>query len=217
MLTIVISIPALGQNHFIGLKSGINWTNVNSTNFINNNENRAGFNGGLTYEYLLNKKFSVGIDFLYYQKGFTNDIVFTDELGNPTGEGANSEFNYNYLSLPLKGGFVIREKISGFANLGIIPSVLIDSETIMTAIDGFAEETTNNVTDKVTKFDLGGLVEIGANYKLLTDFLISASIGYQHSFTSITNDNYFSNAEARHYGAVLSIGLKYSLKKDKRP
>jgi len=43
---------------------------------------------------------------------------------------------------------------------------------------------------------------------------IITNLGYQHSFTSITNDNYFSNSEVRHYGMVLSFGLKYALKKE---
>ena len=214
VLTIVISIPTFGQNHFIGLQGGVNWTNVNSSNFISNNDTRTGFNSGLTYQYRLDEKFNLGIDLLYFQRGFTNDIVFKDEFGNTIGESANSEFSYDYFSLPLKGGIVIGDKFSGFANLGIIPSFLLDAKTTLPAIEGFQEETTSNVTDRVTKFDLGGLVEIGANYKITPDFLLSTSFGYQHSFTSITNDDYFLNAEVRHYGMVLSIGLKYALKKE---
>ena len=102
VLMIVISIPTFGQDHFIGLRGGINWTNVNSSNFISNNDNRTGFNSGLTYQYYLSERFSLGIDLLYFQRGFT----------------------------------------------------------------------------------------------------------------SITNDNYLSNATVRHYGMVLSIGLKYALKKE---
>jgi hypothetical protein len=214
VLTIVISIPTFGQNHFFGLKGGINWTNVNSSNFISGNDNRTGFNGGLTYQYFLNERFNLGTELLYFQRGFVNDIVFTNEFGNPTGERATNTLDYDYLSIPLKGGIRIGDKFSGFANLGIVPSFLLDAKTTTPAIEGFQEETTYNVTDRVTKFDLGGLVEIGANYKITPDFLLSTSFGYQHSFTSITNDDYFSNTEARHYGMVLSIGLKYALKKE---
>ena len=213
-LTILISIQTYGQNHFLGVQGGINLTNVNSSNFTSNNDNRIGFNSGVTYQYYQNERFNLGIDLLYFQRGFTNDIVYTDELGNPTGETATSEFNYDYLSLPLKGGVVIGDKFSGFANLGIIPSFLLDAKTTTPAIEGFQEETTVNVTDRVTKFDLGGLAEIGASYKITQGFLLSATFGYQHSFTSITNDDYFSNAEVRHYGMILSIGLKYALKKE---
>lgn len=213
-LILISTIPVLGQNHIVGVKGGINWTNVNSSSFISNNDSRTGFNGGLSYEYGLNNKFNLGMDLLYFQNGVTNDIIFTDEIGNPTGESVTNEFNYDYLSLPLKCGFVIGDKISGFANLGIIPSLLVDAKTISQAIEGFVEETTINVTDRVTKFDLGGLVEIGANYKVAPDLLLSATFGYRHSFTSITNENYLSNAEVRHYGMVLSVGLKYVLKKE---
>ncbi len=214
ILTIVFSIPVFGQNHFFGLKGGMSWTNVNSTNFISNNDNRTGFNGGLTYEYHLNTKFNLGMDLLYVQKGFTNDIVFTDDTGNPTGEKATSEFNYDYLSFPIKGGLVIGDRISGFINLGLVPSVLIDAKTIEPAIEGIMDKTTYDVTDKVTGFDLGGLIEIGGNYKLKERFLIFTSVAFQHSFTGITNENYFSNGKARHYGMTLSIGLKYALKKE---
>lgn len=214
VLTIVISITAFGQNHFIGLKGGINYTNVKSTNFTNSDGNRTGFHSGLTYEYPLNKRFNLGIDFLYFQKGFTNDIVFIDQSGNTAGESVIIEFNYDYLSLPLKGGIEFGEKFSGFANLGIVPSVLVDAKTITPNIEGFTEETPHKMTDAVTKFDLGGLVEIGANYNITTDFLLSAAIGYQHSFTSITNDDYYENAEARHYGLAFSIGLKHKLKQE---
>ncbi len=213
VLTIIISVPAFGQNHFIGLQGGINLTNVNSTNFINGHDRRTGINSGLTYQYHLNQRFNLGIDLLYFQRGFTVDVVFRDEFGNSTGGRATSEFNYDYLSLPLKGGIVIGDKFSGFANLGIVPSLLVEAKTITPAMEGFTQKTTADVTDRVTNFDLGGLVEIGAGYKLTPDFLLTATFGYQHSFTSITNDEYFSGSEARHYGMVSSIGVKYAWKK----
>ncbi len=212
VIAIVISFTAYGQNHFIGIQGGICWTNASLTNF-KNNDTRTGFHSGLTYQYYLNKRFNLGIDILYFQKGFTNDVIFTDQLGNPTGEKATSRFNYDYLSIPLKGGIVVGNKFSGFANLGIVPSFLIDATTKHSAIEGFTEETSSNITNKVTKFDVGGLIEIGAKYKVTANFVLSASFGFQHSFTSITNDNYFSNAKIRHYGMIVSIGLKYALKK----
>jgi long-subunit fatty acid transport protein len=73
---------------------------------------------------------------------------------------------------------------------------------------------TFSVTDKVTKFDFGGLVETGGSYKLKDRFLLSASFAYQQSFTTITNEDYFSNGKAKHYGMRLAIGLKYALTKE---
>jgi hypothetical protein len=212
VLTIMISIPAFSQNHFIGLKGGVNMTNVNTNDFIN--DARIGFNAGLTYEYVVNNRFNVGVDFLYFQKGFTNEINLTDVSGNSTGKVLVAEFNYDYLSIPIKVGATTSGKFSGFVNLGVIPSFLINAKEKIPSIEADPAVTTYDVTDKVTKFDVGGMVEIGANYKIRPDFLLSASLGYQHSVTSFTNDNYFSGSEARHYGMVLSIGVKYALIKE---
>ena len=209
VLIIVFSIPVFGQNHVIGLMSGMNWTNVNSSNFITNNENRTGFNGGLTYEYKLNNKYSLGMDLLYFQKGFASDIIFRDDTGNPTGEKATLVFNYDYLSFPIKGGFFIGNKISGFISLGLVPSILINAKTTEPKIEGFINEKTTDVTDRVTKFDFGGLLEIGTNYKFGDKFLIFTSFAYQQSFTTITNADYFSDSKIKHYGMTISIGLKY--------
>jgi len=213
-ILLVLSISVFGQNHFIGLKGGVNWTNVNSSNFLNDNNNRTGFNGGLTYELQFNKNYNFGLDFLYAQKGFTNDIIFTDETGNSTDEKATSIFYYDYLSFPVKGGFLMGEKISGFVNFGIVPSFLIDAKHITTAIDNILEEETIEVTDRVTKLDFAGLIEIGGSYKFGNKFIIFTSFDYQQSFTTITNSDYFSNSKVRHYGMTMSIGLKYALNKE---
>ncbi len=201
LLIVLFAVPVFGQNHFIGLKGGINWTNVIADNFLSDNDYRNGFVGGLTYEYEFKKKFHIGLDLVYAQKGFNNDIIFTDENGNPIGEKATSGFYYDYLSLPIKGGFSLGNNFAGFLNLGIVPSLLINAETIIP-------------TDKVTKFDFGGLIEIGRSYKFKERFLLFTSVAYQQSFTVITNEDYFSNGKAKHYGMTLSIGLKYALKKE---
>ena len=212
VLILILTIPVFGQNHFIGLKGGINWTNVISDNFLSDNNYRNGFTSGLTYEYQFKQRFHFGFDLVYSKKGFKNDIVFTDETGNPIGEKATSDFNYDYLSLPIKGGFSIGNNFAGFLNIGVIPSLLINAETIIPTFDNIDGETFD-VTDLVTKFDLGGLIEIGGSYKLKERFLLFTSFIYQQSFTTITNSDYFSNGKAKHYGMTLSIGIKYALKK----
>ena len=191
LLIVLSTIPVFGQNHFIGLKGGINWTNTISTSFIGNNEFRNGITAGVTYDYKFKKKFHLGLDLVYAEKGFKNDIIFTDDTGDPIGEKSTSDFNYDYLSLPIKGGFTVGNNFAGFLNLGIIPSWLIKSEMIISTSDHDREAF--DVTDNVTKFDFGGLIEIGMSYKFQERFLLFTSFTYQQSFISITNENYFSN------------------------
>jgi hypothetical protein len=213
-LFLISSIPLFGQNHVIGLKGGINLTNVNSSIFKDNNDNRTGFNCGLTYEYRLKNNIYIGIDLLYFQKGFTDDMIFTDDTGNPTGEKATFIYNYDYLSVPIKGGFLIGDKISGFVNLGVVPSILINAKTVEPAIEGITNENTIDLTDQVTKFDFGGLIEIGGSYQFKERFEIFSSFAYLQSFTTITNSDYFSGHKIKHYGMTMSIGLKYILNKE---
>lgn len=118
------------------------------------------------------------IDILYFQKGYTNNIIFTEITGNPTGENATTVFNYDYLSFPIKGGFFIGDKISGFVNLGLVPSLLIDAKTIEPAIEGFIDEKTFDITKKATKFDFGGMIDIGGSYKFQERFLLFISFAY---------------------------------------
>jgi hypothetical protein len=210
-LLVLSTFPAVGQNHYIGTKFGLNVTNVHLSNFTIDNENRIGFIGGLTYEYKFNSKLSFETDFLYSQKGFTKDLFFTYNTGTLTGEKTTTYFNYDYLSIPVKIGFGFGNKVSGFSKLGIVPSILINAKTIEGKIDGISDEHTYNLTEQVRRFDFSGLVEVGCNFKIHEQFLIFSSLAYQQSFTTITNDDYFSDSKIKHYGISVFVGLKYAL------
>lgn len=212
----ITTLKIVGQNHFVGIKGGANKTNISSSNFTNQHNSRTGLSAGLSYEFLFKKRFSVGADLMYSQRGFTDYIVFTDDFGNPTGEKYAIKLNYNYISLPIKTGFNIGNKVYGFANIGVIPSFLVNAKTIVPTFDIEKKLTGNevfDVTNQVAKFDFAGLAEIGGGYKFKNRYWLFSSFSYQHSFTTITNSNYFPNSKIRHYGMTLNLGLKYALKK----
>ena len=209
LLTVLFTIPVFGQNNYIGLKGGLNWFNINSDDF-SNNKPRNGFMGGLTYEHEFESKFHIGLDLLYAQKGFKDELTLTDEEGNLTGEEASTAFNYNYLSVPIKGGFSIGNNLTGFLNLGVVPAFLMKA-TITTPGVGGSDEETIDVTEDATSFDFGGLIEIGGGYKFNEQLQVFTSFSYQHSFTDFTNDDHLSYADARHHGMNISLGVKYVL------
>ncbi len=213
----ISTLKVAGQNHFIGVKGGANSTNITSSNFLSQTDSRTGLAAGLTYEFLINKHFSIGSDLIYNQRGFTNDIVFTDNLGNPTGEKYTTKFNYDYISLPIKTGFNFGTKLYGFTNIGVIPSLLVDAKTTTPTFDTDGKLTGNetfDVTSRVTKFDFAGLAEIGGGYKFKDRYWLFTSFAYQYSFTTITNSNYFANSKIRYNGMALTIGLKCALTKE---
>lgn len=207
---ILLVSPLFGQNHYLGVKSGINISNVEYAISIKTDK-RIGFSGGLTYEYEINQNYNFGIDFLYSERGFMSTSIFTDDKGNPTGEKHTLELNYNYFLLPIKGGYSFGEKVIGFANIGLIPSYLIDAYSYSPAIIGLAEETTTNLTNELSRFNLDGLLEIGAAFKFGKNFSAFTSIEYQYGLTPISKGgsesiNFF------HRCFSFSAGLKYALK-----
>jgi hypothetical protein len=52
------------QNHLVGVQFGINNTSVTDKNIFKNKIGKNGFSGGITYDYLLKKKFALGVDLL---------------------------------------------------------------------------------------------------------------------------------------------------------
>ena len=219
-LLIILTITTLkvvGQNQFVGVKGGVNMTNITSSNFLSKTESRIGLTAGLTYEYLFKKDFSIGADLIYNQRGFINEIGFIDELGNQTGEKYSTKMNYDYVSLPIKTGFNFGTKLFGFTNIGVIPSLLVNAKTITPTFDTYGRYTgieTFDVTNRVSKFDFAGQIEVGGGYKFNGRYCLFTSFSYQHSFTTIINADYFAGSKIRNNGMALIIGLKCALTKE---
>lgn len=207
----LIVTPFFGQKHFVGGIGGVSLTSVSTDNYFSENDFRMGYLGGVSYEYKFSDQIHFGLDFIYAQKGFKNNEVYTDTSDKNTGIEGVSDFNFDYFSLPIKAGISMGDnKISGFVNLGLVPSFLYNAQTIVPT-----QETKNgkviDVADVATKMDFSALIEVGGQYNLKDQFFIFTSLGYQKSFTSITNDSYYPNGKATHYGITLSIGVRYAL------
>ena len=72
-------------------------------------------------------------------------------------------------------------KLYGFTNIGVIPSLLIDAKTIMPVFlpDGYVfGNKTIDVTNRVSKFDFAGLIEIGGGYKFKGRYWLFTSFSY---------------------------------------
>ncbi len=215
ILFILISISAFGQKHFIGVQAGINLTNLTAKDIFNDTKMRTGFIGGVSYELKFSKKYQFGIDALYTQQGFIDKMIYVDDYGNETGNNENFKFNYDYFSIPLKVGYEKGEKIKIIPRIGVVPSILLKAETIMPKFDSTGSvigHETVDTKDYVSKFDLGGLVELGFERKLSDNILLCPSLTYKHSLTTFSNSDYFDGGNMRHYGFSISIGLKYGLK-----
>ncbi len=211
-----ISMNLFGQVHSIGIQVGANLTNLTAHKSFQDSKFRSGIIGGLNYECLFKDKYSLGADLLYSQQGFKDNVTFTDEFGNIISGNAETKFYYDYLILPIKFGYSVGHKLKGFAKIGLYPSILLKAETTIPKVDSDGNLTgyeAFNVKDKVSKFDLGGLIELGADYGVYNNLELFTSVTFRQSLTTFSNSEYFSESKMRHYGFAFSFGLKYNLKK----
>ncbi len=202
-----LSLSAQGQNLFIGLKAGANFTNVNDK-FFNDKVFKTGLSTGITLDYLLRNNISLGADIIYSQKGFGNYFILGDQIGSNGQTSAGRDliyFHYDYLSIPLKIGYSIGQTFYGFGNLGMIPSYLVNAKT------KFQEKTSIDQTDRASKFDFAGQIELGCGYKIKDSYFIYTSISYANSLTYVSNQNYFPASDITNYGVAVSLGLRYQL------
>lgn len=204
----VVTFSVHAQKHLVGLQGGLNFANVSATYFPEQGP-RTGIIAGFSYEYLVRKHFSVGADILYAQRGFTTKLTFINSSGQITDKNFKSKFNYEYVSIPVKASFKFGNKFYGFGNVGIVPSILVSA--IRTLPDLGSGNPTSSMYSNVTKFDLAGIIELGTGYKIENRYWVFASAGFQQSFTTLSNPNYFAADKIYHYGLIISIGVKYSI------
>jgi len=213
ILGIFIATSALAQQHFVGITVGGGLSNVHGGKVFKHRSEKPVLQGGISYTYRFSDMFHFETNLIYAERGFHNDIIFTDEVGVPTGESVFIDFNFNYLSLPLKGGVHFGKKVIGFMRIGIAPAILLDAKTIEPAVLDNLESTTN-ITSRISQFDVAALLEIGGDLPLSRSFSVSTTATFMHSFRPVTNKNYFPDENMLNYGLILSIGVKYALGKN---
>jgi hypothetical protein len=212
IVLLLITVNTFGQGHHIGIQGGGLFSNQTSEDFLTDTEYRKGFSTGINYEYLVSKNYTIGSGVIFNQKGFLVSSDLKDHYGNTIGE-TEALFNYSYLSIPVKAGYNIGNKLKGFANLGLSSNILLYAKHISPAFEvngtQYKKETVD-VKDQVSSLSLSGLAELGASY-MIADMEIFTSIQYVHDITTFSNENYFKDAKLRHFAFTFSIGLKYAL------
>ena len=211
-LSILFSVSAFAQNHFIGVKGGLNMNNAAAPNY-DGTGSQVGYAGGLSYSYQFAKHHVLEVEVIYIQKNFLTQIAFLDAFGRITGDNITIESSYDYVSLPIKRGIVFGKKVSGFANLGIVPSLLLAAESKIPAIEGADGERTLDLKENTTKFDFGALVEAGANFQVQPGLLFTMGVTFQHSFVNAAREDNTSGGEFRPLWHLVFFWCKVCLKK----
>jgi hypothetical protein len=204
---------ARAQEQWVGLKAGMDRTRVSSDHY-SGVHSRPGVTAGISFERVTRAQLLMGVELLYEQRGFSNEVIITDYYNNPTGEYYPVHFKYNYVTMPLKMGLYLKGRFFGYACAGLLPGILIKATEQGPVLDGsnqYQRDTLRTITNRMPGFDLGGLVEVGMGYKVTKHLSVVGSCRAQQSFTSFTSDNYFTGYSVKHNGVAVCIGVKYAL------
>ncbi len=225
-LLFLLAFNSLGQSRIIGIKAGISKNNIRM-NYLNPNnsfnkgidyktKSLDGFVFGLSYDYIKLNKFTYGAELLFERKGFSEEIIFTDVNGTSY-LTKDIKYKYDFISLPIKIGYISTKKLFVVANIGFIPAIFSKCQTVFPLIKMqnsepvYVGDTTFNNNSVVSTFDIAAMAELGGGYKLTEKISINALYRYQHSFSSFYRGSYFLDP-GNYFSGVVSFGLKYRLK-----
>lgn len=176
---------------YFGVKGGVNFTNMTSDGFEDNNS-RTGFNLGLLSEIPVGERFSIQPEVLYSTQGTESEQVIA-------GETINGEYNLDYLQVPVLAKLYLIDGLS--LEVGPSFNFLVDEEVEFDSPIGDGEAE----TDYGSTFEFGGAV--GASYKFNNGFFASAR--YTQGFTDAFDSDNWDEDAVNNNGIQVGVGLMF--------
>ena len=114
-------------------------------------------------------------------------------------------FNFDYISLPLKVNYRTGGKFFFVACIGICPAYLVKTSLSFPVLDSNGNQTgtkKENYKSSLSDYSFGILLELGLGYKISNSLEAIASLRYLHDITSSHNED-----------AYILMGLRYKFTK----
>ena len=205
----VLSFSAISQNkHSINVYGGVNISSIYNADFISDDVDALIKPlVGAGYQLIIKDNFSIEMGLMSNQQGYVNSVDFTIP-GDSSLKRAVYEFQFNYISIPAKLGWVFNLKnISLIPKLGVIPSFFTNGKSVIRETDvTFLKDETLEADNK---FDFAALAELSLEASLNSEFSLFTAIGYRQSLTSYFDEN--ESVKPKYLGFSTSLGVKYLL------
>ncbi len=174
-----------------GIKGGVNFTNMSSDGFEDNNS-RTGFHLGVLAEIPVSDRFSIQPEALYSTQGTEATRMFA-------GENVTGEYQLDYVQVPLIAKFYL---IDGLAlEAGPSFNFLVEEEyDFESDIVDFESDT-----EMASTFEFGGA--IGASYKFNNGFFLNGR--YVLGFTDAFDSDNFDDDAIKNNGFQLGVGFQF--------
>ena len=174
-----------------GIKGGVNFTNMTSDGF-EENDSRTGFHIGLLAEIPVSDRFSIQPEALYSTQGTEATRIFF-------GDRITGEYKLDYIQVPVIAKFYL---IDGLAlEAGPSFNFLVQEEY----------EFESNRLDLETDSDLASTFEFGgafgASYTFNNGFFVNGR--YVQAFTDAFDSDNFDDDAIKNNGFQLGVGLQF--------
>lgn len=209
LLGSILLFSSVAQTHFLGVEAGPTFAQTVREDVDYYNTLNAGSIGAF-YEF--KKKFftsTFGIGYL--NKGFKQELIYTDEIGTVLGEGAVERVRHNYLSVSEIVGIEFgQNEFFGFAGVGLRASVY--SNTIVSSPsfllnDGSTVQGYRWELDYLNLIDLSALARVGGGIRTDKGNIFYISGMYDFGLTRINE----SDTPSKHRNISVLIGFKRAI------
>jgi hypothetical protein len=213
-LIIVLSLSTLSSEaqtpyRQFGIKAGMNISNVKTDVPSYTTKDIIGGNLSVTYDRVHFRFLTVGGEFNWVQRGFTNPITITDSVGTTLGL-ADLRNKFNYFSVPLKLGVQFGNRVYIFGNTAFIPGYLLKAVSEVPVIDEngqIIDYTWQDAANTATQFDLSTQIEVGIGVTKARRYKFYVSAAKQQALLNIFDDPQ-ATFNIKSTGIIISTGMK---------
>lgn len=207
LLTFNIGLAQKG-NFEIGFSGGLNLASVsNPDNELNQKGDvKKGFNIGISADYFVSNHWSVKAKLIYDQKGLEGEELrrFPDPAMGIPFIDFNSNFEMDYLTLPVTVNWHFGKKVDFSVGLGGYAGFLLDSNED-------EHKSTLGSSRQFSETDFGAVGIFTATYPLTNHFKIGLEYEYQHGLAELYKPNLLNGSDHFNSRHSINIGCYYSL------
>ena len=192
-----------------GIKAGMNVSNVKTDIPSYTTKDIIGGNLSVTYDRVRMRFLTIGGEFNWVQRGFTNPITITDSVGLAIGV-ADLRNKFNYFSVPVKLGVQFGNRVYIFGNAAFIPGYLLKAISEVPVVDEngqVIDYTWQDATNNAAQFDLSTQIEVGIGVTKAKRYKFYVSAAKQQALLNIFDDPQ-STFNIKSTGIIISTGMK---------
>ena len=217
MLLVFAPSFIFSQETTIGITAGYTNSGIKTNHpYLKNISRDNNLNTGIIFDYGFSKLISIRTGVNYDQKGFADNITFTDAQGNILGD-SKLHFDFNYLTIPVLLKFTIGDKYRVYGNVGLFGSYILSAGVFGPKYNSNGKESGDELLmdekNHVNKIDYGMILGFGVEYKIKTKFIIGIDARFNQSFNNIDTKDFFPNYNMINNSFNINITFRYILNK----